>query len=121
LERFLNPTPLREAKVQGWGVVTGLPLLEVREDLEHRAKFEEERGKGSALVFGHQEPSWRTLAAAAIWNRPWVSGPTSGGARAGSTSVSSPRRSWGVGVESAPIRVEVDPGAVAISDFLAFG
>jgi hypothetical protein len=25
------------------------------------------------------------------------------------------------GVESDPIRVEVDPGAVAISDFLAFG
>ena len=32
----------------------GIPLLEVREDLEHRAKFEEERGKRSALVFGHQ-------------------------------------------------------------------
>jgi hypothetical protein len=25
------------------------------------------------------------------------------------------------GVESAPIRVEIDPDAVAISDFLAFG
>jgi hypothetical protein len=82
--------------VQGRGVVTGIPLLEVREDLEHRAKFEEERGKGSALVFGYQEPSWPTRGAAAIWNRPWVSGPTSGSARVDSTRVGSPRPSWGV-------------------------
>jgi hypothetical protein len=56
--------------------VIGIHLLKLREVLEHRAEFEEERGKGSALVFGHREPSWPTREAAAIWNRPWVSGPT---------------------------------------------